>query len=218
MEKDTMQTQIYIPQSHINVKMLISIILPAAGITLALFWGMQQLISNNQIPYKKIVESPIIDLHYEFEDSPLIVKQTIKPLPKPLPQPKSLPKLQESPPDRGIDTSLLTNTFAGPIIEKTATPSFSLVGGEARPIVRIEPKYPMSAARDGVEGWVRLAFSVTSAGTVENIQVIDAQPKRTFNQAAKRALAKWKYKPNIVAGKPQPQDGMMVMLDFKLAS
>lgn len=198
MEKDTMQTQIYIPRSHLNIKNLICIILPAAGITLALFWGMQQLISNNQIPHKKIIESPIIDLHYEFEDSQLIVKQTIKPLPKPLPQPKSLPKLQESLSDKSIDTSLLTNTFVGPVIEKATTPSFSLAGGEARPIVRIEPKYPMSAARDGIEGWVRLAFSVTSAGTVENIQVIDAQPKRTFNQAAKRALAKWKYKPNIV--------------------
>lgn len=217
MEKDTMQTQVFTPQ-HINIKNIFGIILPAGIITFALFIGMHKLISNNQIPHAKPKAGPIITLIHKIEDTPIIVKKTIKPLPTPLPQPKSIPKLQESPPDTGIDTNLLTSVFAGPIIKKAVTPSFSLIGGDARPIVRIEPKYPTSAARDGVEGWVRLAFSVTSAGTVENIQVIDAKPKRTFNQAAKRALAKWKYKPNIVAGKPQPQDGMMVMLDFKLAS
>ncbi|WP_233267294.1 energy transducer TonB [Paraglaciecola sp. L3A3] len=213
-----MQTTLDLPQTSIPFKSLITISIFAGLITFALFVGMNKLISNKQIARQEVKVGPIIDLHYNFEDSAIIEKKTLKPKPKPIPQPKSVPKIAKTKQSKTWDNNILSNTFAGPVIEKASTASFVLAGGEARPIVRIEPKYPVSAARDGVEGWVRLMFSVSATGEVENIQVIDAQPKRIFNQSAKRALARWKYKPNIVAGKPQSQDGMMVMLDFKLAS
>jgi protein TonB len=46
--------------------------------------------------------------------------------------------------------------------------------------------------------------------------VQDAQPKRVFDRAAKKALSKWKYRPNIVDGKPTKTSGLTVRLDFKL--
>ena len=53
-------------------------------------------------------------------------------------------------------------------------------------------------------------------GGVEDVQVIDADPKRIFDREAKRALRKWKYRPKIIDGKPQKQFGLQVQLDFKL--
>ena len=88
--------------------------------------------------------------------------------------------------------------------------------GEATPIVRIEPRYPIQAARDGKEGWVKLSFTINEVGGVEDVEVIEAQPKRIFDREAKRALRKWKYKPKIVEGKPVKQFSMKVQLDFKL--
>ncbi|KTF14870.1 energy transducer TonB [Pseudoalteromonas sp. H105] len=88
--------------------------------------------------------------------------------------------------------------------------------GDATPIVRIEPKYPTQAARDGKEGWVQLSFSIDELGGVTDVEVIDADPKRIFDREAKRALKKWKYRPKIIDGKPQKQVGLQVQLDFKL--
>jgi protein TonB len=88
--------------------------------------------------------------------------------------------------------------------------------GDATPIVRIEPRYPMKAAREGKEGWVQMSFSIDTLGGVTDIKVIKSQPKRIFDREAKKALAKWKYKPKIVDGKPIVQTGLTVQLDFKM--
>jgi protein TonB len=53
-------------------------------------------------------------------------------------------------------------------------------------------------------------------GGVEDVEVLDADPKRIFDRNAKRALRKWKYRPKIVDGIAQKQFGLEVQLDFKL--
>ena len=103
----------------------------------------------------------------------------------------------------------------GPEIEISG-PGAMRQDGEATPIVRIDPKYPIQAARDGKEGWVKLSFTINEAGGVEDVKVIDAQPKRIFNREAVRALKKWKYKPRIEEGQPVKQFNQKVQLDFSL--
>lgn len=87
---------------------------------------------------------------------------------------------------------------------------------EATPVVQLPPQYPVEALRDGREGWVKLRFTVTAAGTVDDIQVIDAEPKRLFDKAARDALRKWRYQPLVVDGKALAQPGQEVQLDFKM--
>ena len=68
------------------------------------------------------------------------------------------------------------------------------------PIVVIRPIYPRDAAISGIEGWVKIEFTITEAGTVKDPQVVDAKPARVFNRAAIRAILKWKFKPRVVEG------------------
>jgi protein TonB len=87
---------------------------------------------------------------------------------------------------------------------------------EARPIVRVNPKYPMDAMREGTEGWVKLAFDINKVGKVVNISVIDSQPKRIFDKAARQALRKWKYQAKSVDGQAVYQKSRTVQLDFSM--
>ncbi|WP_296049468.1 energy transducer TonB [uncultured Alteromonas sp.] len=48
---------------------------------------------------------------------------------------------------------------------------------ESNLIVRIDPKYPSQAARDGLEGWVMLSYNIDKHGSVSDITVLDASPK-----------------------------------------
>ena len=89
--------------------------------------------------------------------------------------------------------------------------------GEATPLVRITPKYPIAAARDGKEGWVQIGFTISEIGTVISPYIINSEPKRIFDKEALRALRKWKYKPKMVEGKAIAQTGQSIQLDFKMA-
>ena len=74
--------------------------------------------------------------------------------------------------------------------------------GELIPLVRIAPQYPRNAARDGIEGWVKMEFTINKAGTVSDPKVLESKPRRVFDRAARRAILKWKFKPRVVDGKP----------------
>ena len=89
-------------------------------------------------------------------------------------------------------------------------------GGAALPLVRIEPRYPPKALREGKEGWVKLRFTIAADGTTKDIEVLDAKPRRLFEAEARRALARWKYQPRIVDGRAVEQPGELVQLDFVL--
>ena len=88
---------------------------------------------------------------------------------------------------------------------------------ESSLIVRIDPKYPSQAARDGLEGWVILSYNIDKHGSVYDIAVLDASPKGIFDREARRALAKWRYKPAVTGGKAQAVPGVMVLLEFNLS-
>ena len=76
--------------------------------------------------------------------------------------------------------------------------------GDLIPIVRIEPQFPREALINGISGYVRVSFMVMEDGSVEpgTVKVIEAKPPRLFDSAAQRAVARWKFKPRIIDGRP----------------
>jgi protein TonB len=90
--------------------------------------------------------------------------------------------------------------------------------GEAIPMVIIQPRYPRKAAMEGLEGWVKFKFTISPDGTPKNVELIDAKPKRVFERDARRAIYKWKFKPNIVDGIAVEQHNMVYTMQFQLAA
>jgi protein TonB len=69
----------------------------------------------------------------------------------------------------------------------------------------------------GKEGWVKVAFTITARGTVTDAVVVESKPRRLFNRSALTAIRKWRFKPQVVDGKPVPVRATQV-IEFKLAS
>jgi protein TonB len=69
------------------------------------------------------------------------------------------------------------------------------------PLVRVEPQYPPQAARRGLEGWVHVRFTITTAGSIKDAQVVKSS-HGVFERPALQAVAKWKYQPQTKDGKP----------------
>jgi len=64
----------------------------------------------------------------------------------------------------------------------------------------VAPKYPRSAQRRNLSGWVDIVFTVTTDGTVKDIDVRKAEPDETFINSAVKAVEKWEFEPVVENG------------------
>lgn len=197
--------------------MIFSLLIGAA-IAFSLFVVMAKLVENTGERAEALPPPPVIDIVMaEPDDS---TQTRVRTPPPPPPPPQEPPKVELVEPEVVEPDANGFSLNLGNIDTGGADLGISGVGamrdGEATPIVRIPPKYPPAAARDGKEGWVKLEFTINEVGGVEDVKVIDADPKRIFDREARRALQKWKYRPKIVDGVAVRQLGQQVQLDFTL--
>ncbi|MDF3126767.1 energy transducer TonB [Rheinheimera sp. 1928-s] len=193
---------------------LMAAAIPALLITFLLFALMQQLIGADRVSVQPPVEAVDHQLHEPRKDSQAnIIIRTLPEPPKPLARPDSLTAetIGESGPfiELSVDPVL-------PGLELTDAGEFSLPDKTATAMVRIDPRYPVEAAKNGIEGWVKLSFSIDTTGAVIDVEVLDAEPKRIFDREAVKALRSWKYQPQLVDGKAVVQRHLQVQLDFSL--
>ena len=194
---------------------LATALLSATAITFLLFAAMQQLIKADSIERAKAVPYNPVQLYAVPKESDPKIRQQLPEPPKP--QPRDIPK-----PELLSDDSAQLNPgtigLAPVELPANAGPgkSWTQVDRGATPLVRVEPRYPIEAARDGISGWVQLSFTIDKSGAVTEVRVVSAQPANLFNREAIRALKRWKYQPKIVDGAAVSQPNMQVQLDFSL--
>jgi protein TonB len=181
----------------------------AIGVTFGLFLFMFKLISSGGNNNEEL--SAIAGIHFgpvDIPDDVLLKNRRIPKKPPPPKNPPPPPKMQVSKMDKVVQNmprldlpdldlpmsggeGMYIGNFAG--VDQTEE-------GDIIPIVVIRPMYPRDAALKGLEGWVKIEFTITAIGTVKAPKVIEAKPPSIFNRAAIRAILKWKFKPRVIDG------------------
>ncbi|ATC97245.1 energy transducer TonB [Pseudoalteromonas tunicata] len=194
-------------------------LLVAAVITFALFFTMQALIQTGEGAMSEPIKGNVLDfVRLKKEES--VQKKERKPE-KP-PAPKEPPPPMESP---QMDSSQANSDSAGFDFSANVDADVSLAGGlsldssdgEYLPIVKVAPVYPRRALSRGIEGYVIVEFIVTKSGTVREPVVVKAEPESLFDQAAKDAVLKFKYKPRVVNGEAVEVAGVQNKITFEIS-
>lgn len=188
----------------------------AAVITFGLLFLMQTLIVGNPFSLDDSRKIRVVDFVRLKRAETVEEKQ------------RELPRRQapERPPPPDADLSDVPKPEAGALsVAGDFQPNLELAGpglgvggsdADAVPLVRVNPQYPSRALIAGVEGWVHLEFTVSAAGTVRDVKVLDADPRGYFEKAAEQAVLKYKYKPKVESGASVERTGMQIILSFKL--
>lgn len=199
-------------------RLLLSLLIGAV-ITFFLFVLMAFLVNSDDAISNVAKEQIVIEINSTPPESKAQTRTRVPPPPPPPPPepPKQQVVQEASNTDTGAIGFNAPTVDVGGVSGGIGDPSGAMMrDGDATPIVRIEPKYPVQAARDGINGWVKMRFSIMPDGSVDEIEVVDAEPKRVFDREAIRALKRWKYSPKIENGQALKQTGIMVQLDFNL--
>lgn len=72
---------------------------------------------------------------------------------------------------------------------------------EVLPRATRQPNIPEYAWKNKIDGWVLVAFTVNSFGNVENVRVLDANPKGVFEENVIASVKHWVYSPADIGGK-----------------
>ena len=184
-----------------------------ALITLLLFWLMQQLIHTEFSTTAPQPGTRIADI--TEPDFDIIVNKR-----QPLP-PKPLERI-EPPPLAPQSTSVEPRNGTGFVFEKPdmthdpIAPGLAIAHANAVPLVQVAPAYPQRSQQRGVEGYVVVQFDVDPQGLVVNAHVLYAEPEGYFENAALRALERYRYQPRMVNGEALAMRGLQQKLSFTL--
>lgn len=194
----------------------------ALFINLGLFTLMHLMTSSDHIERNLLTDIQILDFVRVKKDTTIETKQRQVPeKPKPPekmpPPPKrvtpkqkvSSPMPKMNVPNIKVPLNITGGPYLGDFSAAPTTPTTGLISvaefAQVVPLVRIPPRYPRTAARRGIEGVVKLAFTISKQGRVLNPYVLSSNPAGVFDKAAIRAIIKWKFNPKIVDGKPIEQ-------------
>ena len=199
------------------------LILVALFLNIAIFILIQQLVSKNHGLHIKLaninlVEFVRIKLKPESPEPEKKIEDLEPPAPEQEPPPPDMPEpriekvqttqMDLSLPDIDIPLSLSGTPYIGDFkksivknrsISKPVKPR---IDTNVVPTLRIPPVYPARALRSGIEGIVTVEFTIATDGSVKDATVVKAKPPKIFDRAVLKAIARWKFNPDIVNGQP----------------
>jgi protein TonB len=183
-------------------------------ITLALFYALWRVVSA-PMEAPALKPTPLYRFTPSHTDTPVQPKERTKPEHK---VPKVAPALPGivGPTRTQVSVPLPRQRVAGPVIGGGGGVSIGS-DQDVVPLVRVNPLYPQGPAARGVEGWVKVQFSITATGAVADLEVVDSSPKGAFEEATLDAVRRWRYSPKVVDGAAVERVGVQTVVTFRLS-
>ncbi|MFA5938912.1 MAG: TonB family protein [Sinimarinibacterium sp.] len=182
-----------------------------------LFWLLYALIASTAKVDANSETLPTVDFLRLAKNFELETRER-KPPPEMPDKPEAAPEVPiqqiqiQGPTNAGVNINMaLENTT-----QVKSNFGLSSTDGEYLPIVKVAPMYPARAQSQGIEGWVLVQFTVTEAGAVRDPVVLESQPSGVFDEAATKAVLKFKYKPRVQDGKPIAVPNVQHLIRFEL--
>lgn len=179
----------------------------AVLVTLGLFYSMQKMIDSEPHRLDYMDDVNVIQF-IPYQPPEELPPEKPKELPEPPKQvkPPETPTVETiSPAAPSVETPMLQNPNINLPLNMSGTPFIGVNAptsglGEAIPLVRIPPRYPMAAKRRKLSGKVIVEFTINEQGLVEEPVIVSANPPRIFDNVVLQAILRWKFKPKIVNG------------------
>lgn len=184
------------------------------GVTFGLLFIMQLLIATGEEAVTD-AERFRMDEFVRVERNEII--ETKKQKPEKPPEPEVPPEMPEPQNSNQFDNSMAVSVTA-PTTSVNLNVSgvgFGVSDGEYLPIVKVAPVYPSRALSRGLEGYVIVEFTVTQAGAVKDVFVVESTSS-LFERAAVEAAYKFKYKPRVIDGIAVEVPGVRNKITFEI--
>ena len=198
-----------------------SIVVIAIILNIAIFILIQRLVSKehdfninlidrNFLDFTRVIEKPIPPPEKIEDIEPPPEEEDPPPPEMPTPEverPQQM-DIELSAPDIDVPMSMAGEPYLGEISDGSGNmggigrPGKPNIDSNVVPSLRIPPNYPKRALRSGIEGIVTVEFTITTDGSVKDAEIIEAEPPNIFDKSVLRAIAKWKFNPDIVDGQP----------------
>jgi protein TonB len=202
-------------------------LLAAAALTLGLF-GLLRAMIHVRVDAEEMIALPKVEFVRLRREAEIEEKKREKPereKPEQAPVTPTLSVAREEGVDLGLDVQAIAAGLGAEFGSAAGHGGDGSLGGLAfsaglsdrdpLPLVRVEPQYPPEAQRRKLEGWVQVRFTISTGGSVKDPVVVKSSHS-IFERNALQAVSKWKYQPQMKAGKPAEAPDQQVVLRFKM--
>jgi protein TonB len=189
----------------------------AVVLTLALFLLLPyvHVVAPSSLPVATLIDIPVVKMPPLPPSLPPPEPAHVTPEPIDIPQPVlDPPTVKAVPLDPVLEFDVALDGIGGDfglafsvdaaVDVAGAGGAFELSDVDSLPqaVVQMRPFYPSNARRRRLEGEVTILFTVNSVGDTEDVRVIDSVPEAVFDEAAIRAVKRWRFTPAIKDERP----------------
>lgn len=194
-------------------------LLPAAGLTFGLFWGMNQLVDVKSVQLNEVSFRPLVNLTPPEETAPdeTLPDRPVLPVIVSVPPPKTPEIVRLNSDDVTIsltDFRVPETTIPTGEIVPTMTPVRITDREVAIPVRVPMPDYPERALRSGLEGECEVVFSIDAAGRPFGAQANCSH--QVFERSSQIAVERALFATKVNNGVPIGQDGLVYPIQFTL--